>query len=123
MANRRWERNQLSIEKSLVLLFADFSVGASGAPTLNNSSAISAVTRDGAGAYTLTFRDKYYAFRFMEFCLQEADADDYTFQVTSVDLQSATLSFVCLQAGVATDLPNGSKLWMKVIAKNTDLNP
>ena len=60
MANRNFNRYQ-ALTKEAKALFAQFSVAAAGAPTLNApaSLGITSIVRNSAGRYTITLDDKY----------------------------------------------------------------
>jgi hypothetical protein len=62
MADRSFHRHLGSLEIDVVTLYANVSIGATGAPTLNTSpgsKGITSVTRNSAGDYTFQFDDKY----------------------------------------------------------------
>jgi hypothetical protein len=61
MANRMFSERRLSLEKEVVDLYANVSVGETGAPTLVRGKGIASVVRDSAGLYTITLSDKYNA--------------------------------------------------------------
>jgi len=64
MANRFFQQFRYSLEKSLVDLYCNVTVGATGAPTVvtANSKGILSVVRNSAGKYTITLQDPYYKF-------------------------------------------------------------
>lgn len=59
MADRNFARDQGSLEKGLITLFAHITFGATGAPTLVRGKGIASVTRDAEGKFTLALQDRY----------------------------------------------------------------
>ena len=61
MANRLFNQFGLALEKSVVCLYGQFTVGAAGAPTIiaAKSKGIASVSRLSAGRYQITLQDTY----------------------------------------------------------------
>jgi len=61
MANRNFSQFQLTLEKTPVSLWGRYTVGATGAPTIDipNSKGIKSIVRNGVGKYTITLQDTY----------------------------------------------------------------
>ena len=61
--NRLYTQFRLSLEKRMIDIYAQFSVGATGAPTLNAplSKGVASVARVSAGLYDVTLADPYVA--------------------------------------------------------------
>jgi len=121
MANRRFHRFQ-SLEREVKSLYANVSIGASGAPTLVKGLGISGIVRDSAGEYTITLEDKYSSLLHVDIVQLEADAEDLTFQVTSEDVDGTKeISIMCKAAAVETDPSDGSVLLIKIDVKNSSV--
>lgn len=121
MANRNYNRHQ-SLEKEVKSLYADVSIGASGAPTISKALGITSIVRDSAGVYILTLDDKYT--RLMSFQVSQlvAAAEDLTFQLESEDVDGLkTIQFRCLTANVETDPSSGSRLLINIDLKNSSV--
>jgi hypothetical protein len=123
MANRNFHRVQ-SLAREVKSVYANVSIGASGAPTLNANSSVgvASVSRDSAGVYIITLDDKYNALLHVHVVQLEATAEDLTFQVESEDVASAkTIQVQCKAAAVETDPSDGSVLLIKIDLKNTSV--
>lgn len=123
MANRRFQRLQ-SLTREVKLLYANVSIGASGAPTLDADASvgIESIVRDSAGVYIVTLDDKYNALVGFNVIQEAAVAEDLTFQIESEDVASAkTVQFQCKAAAVETDPSNGSVLRIRIDVKNTSV--
>jgi hypothetical protein len=123
MANRNFHRVQ-SLAREVKSVYANVSIGASGAPTLNANSSVgvASVSRDSAGVYIFTLDDKYNALLHVDVIMLEATAEDITFQIESEDVSSAkTIQIQCKAAAVETDPSDGSVLLVKIDLKNTSV--
>jgi hypothetical protein len=119
MASRNFSRVQ-ALEKEIKHLYAEVSIGATGAPTLDRGYGITSIERDSAGVYVLTLDDKYPRLMHMHVMMLEATAEDLTFQIESEDVNGdKTIQFQCKAAAVETDPSSGSKLLIKIDLKNT----
>lgn len=122
MANRQFTQFRYSMEKAVVDLFAEVTIGAAGAPTLvvAKSKAIRSIARNSAGDYTLTLQDNYYRLLGFDCAFQVATvpaAPDVSVKTDSV--ASGSLVFVCSTGGVATDPANGEIMKIKVSLSNS----
>ena len=60
MANRRLFQFQYSYERDLVDIYANVTIGAAGAPTLqSNAKGVSSITRNSAGDYSIALTDNF----------------------------------------------------------------
>jgi hypothetical protein len=120
MANRNFNRYQ-ALEKEVKSLFAEVSIGASGAPTIVKGLGIRSISRNSAGDYTLTLSDKYTRLMDMHIMQSASSPQDLIFQLQGEDVDAAkTIEFVCLTAATPTDPSNGSKLYIHIQLKNSD---
>ena len=127
MANRRFRSQfRFGMEAMVVELFANISIGASGAPTLNQSASkgVASVVRDSAGQYTITLQDKYVSLlAFQEsrnvgtsamaapFCNIEANNIASTGKLT--------VQYRALDNSTPTDPQNGTIIFMKLTLSNS----
>lgn len=119
MANRNYSRQQ-ALEREVKALFAEVSIGASGAPTLVRGLGIASIVRNSAGLYTLTLQDKYDRLMHMDVKQLVASAEDLNFQLAAEDVDSAkTVQFRCIAAAVETDPSSGSRLFIRLSLRNT----
>lgn len=122
MANRRFNRLQ-SLTREVKHVHVKVNIGASGAPTVDsNVVGVESVTRDSAGVYIITLEDKYSSLVGCKVMQEAAAAEDLTFQIESEDVAGAkTVQIQCKAAAVETDPSNGSKLYIELALKNTDI--
>ena len=121
MANRTFNRRQ-ALEKEIKDLYANISIGGTGAPTLNKVAGIKSVTRNSAGDYTIVLEDRYVALKFFKAIHIKSSAENLTFQVKAHNVASASapsIEFLCLTAGTPTDPASGDVLLIKIEVKNT----
>lgn len=119
MASRNFNRYQ-ALEKEVKALYAEVSIGVSGAPTIVKALGITSIARNSAGNYTVTLNDQYV--RLMNVSVMQIGASqDLTFQLSSQAVNSSSKNFVflCKAANVATDPTSGTSLYIKVEAKNS----
>lgn len=121
MANRYFTQFQYSLEKKLVTLFCNVSIGATGAPTLNTakSKGIKSVVRNSTGNYTVTFQDTYQMLLFMDHIILAASGapsagTNVNMIVRADNSSSLTAPSVQIEfvnsAGAAVELANGATL-------------
>ena len=123
MANRNFHRVQ-SLAREVKSVYANVSIGASGAPTLNANASVgvASVSRDSAGVYIFTLDDKYNSLLHVNIIQVEATAEDLTFQVESEAVASTkVITIQCKAAAVETDPSDGSVLLVKIDLKNTSV--
>lgn len=143
MVARSFTQFQQALEKNAVSLFANVSIGATGACTLNNivagsgaankSQGIQSIVRNSTGNYTVTFGDpNQLGYKELYARLIMADVAILFGTVTGVTYQvwadNSTSGNVILQfvgptaagntAPVATDPPNGAVLLINFVLKN-----
>ncbi len=119
MADRNFNSKQ-ALEKMVKELYANVSIGSSGAPTLNLSPGIASITRNSAGDYSVVLQDSYASLKMVEVSQIVASAQDLHFQLVSETVASTKIvRFVCLTGATPTDPASGSKLLIKFDVKNT----
>lgn len=120
MANRDFKTTQSNV-RELKQISLTVSIGAAGAPTMDNfSSGYASIVRDGAGEYTVTFVDKYSSFHGVSIMGDlGAAGEDLTFPVTSMSIPNSTISFDCLTAAAETDPSDGSTLYINAWFSNS----
>lgn len=126
MADRLFNQFSGSLEKAVVTLFGDVTIGAVGAPTLvaSKSKGIKSIVRNGAGDYTVTFQDKYA--KFLSFWVgvikaTVSAAPSQTVKAFSMNAAGgATVNFVLYNsAGAATDPASGEELFIEATFGNS----
>lgn len=126
MANRYFNQFRLSLEKSVVDLFADITFGGTGAPTLvaANSKGIASVSRTSAGLYVVTLSDSYVTpllmlnHRFINATAPAAPGLYITAQaVGTVAAPTVTIQFNA--AGSATDPGSGEEVILQFTLRNS----
>jgi hypothetical protein len=115
-----YEQFRYSLVKKLTDIHLKVAIGAAGAPTLDASASkgVSGIVHNGAGDYTITFTERYYALVMAQFMLQAAAAEDLQFQIVAVSLSAKTVQILCTAAGVAADPSNGSTVYGVVSFQN-----
>ena len=123
MANRNFNPVQ-ALDKEVKHLYANISIGASGAPTLNAALGIASVARDNAGDYTLTLDDKYNKLLMFKGQILDAASEDIVVQ-PAVDAVASgpSVSFFTNTAATATDPSNGSTLLIELVLRNSSVGP
>lgn len=123
MANRNFQNNLYHMERSVVKLFAEVAIGATGAPTLiGYKNGIASVSRTVAGEYLVTLEDSYFELLGLGVMLEAAAGEDLVFQLKEESVKvGKTFSFFCLAAGVLTDPSDGSKLRLEITLKNSSM--
>ena len=123
MATRRFQQFQGTLEKQIVKLFANISIGAAGAPTLNSNGSlgIASVTLTSPGLYEVTLSDQYSKLMNVHSQQVVAVAEDLNFQLKSETMSTKKFELHCLTAGVATDPSSGSILLLEITLRNTSV--
>lgn len=121
MANRLLNQFFYSFLKKLCSIHLVFDVGAAGAPTLvaAESIGVADVTRSAAGQYQIVLQDKWYSFITLRAILEDAAAEDLTFQIKSYDLAAKTIDFITHAASVDTDPSNGARVRIELLFNDT----
>ncbi len=126
MANRWLNQFTKTLEKEVVHLFAQVTIGAAGAPTLvtnNQSKGFASITRTGAGAYDIVMQDSWYKF-FGCYVTFESDgsgpaAPDVSVYDQAIDDNPGTFSLLCQNGGVDTDPANGEVMYIHLVVGNS----
>lgn len=124
MANRWFNQFQGALEKSVVKLYVEVAIGASGAPTLTRGKGVTSIARSGAGTYTLILQDSYYrllGFRF-GFLVNGDPAAPLVNPLVDTISSAKTLTFQCnaVDGTTATDPASGEKLFIELTLSNSD---
>ncbi len=121
MANRKFEKVQ-ALEKEIKHLYAEVSIGASGAPTIVRATGIASIARNSAGLYTLTLQDKYMRLMWAGVTIQSPTAEDLTAHLVAETVATnKTVQLRTLTAATATDPASGDKLLIKLELKNSSV--
>jgi hypothetical protein len=127
MANRRLNQFMYSYSRMPVKAFVKVTFGASGAPTLTTNPLVSGVTRNSAGDYTLTFRDKFVSLLGVKHVFNTnsgtAPASPLMWVRTdSVAAASPLLRIVfSVAAGTATDPASGEVVLLELSLNNSSV--
>lgn len=122
--NRLFNQFFLSLERGKVILFANVSVGATGAPTLNaiKSKGVATVVRNSAGNYTVTLNDKYVDLFHVNVNFINASGAGVAYVYTeSQDVDGAkTIVFQCKDlSGAAVDPTSGTVMQIEMKLKSS----
>lgn len=122
--NRLFNQFFLSLERGKVILFANVSVGATGAPTLNaiKSKGVASIVRNSAGNYTVTLNDKYVDLFHVNVNFVNAAGAGVAYVYTeSQDVDGAkTIVFQCKDlAGAAVDPTSGTVMQIEMKLKSS----
>lgn len=121
IANRNFNRKQ-ALEKEIKEIYAQISIGAAGAPTLQNQYGVASVSRTGAGDYRITLQDKYMSLKMVEGVFKSSSAQDIRVQVKAEDVDGAkTVDIYTLTGATPTDPASGQVLLLKFDLKNTSV--
>jgi hypothetical protein len=122
MANRNFNRKQ-ALEKEIKELYADVSIGASGAPTLVRGLGVASIARNSQGLYTITLQDKYNRLMHAHVAILSASAQDLDAQLQSEDVDNAKTIVVRTQdsAAAVQDPSSGSRLLIRIEVKNSSV--
>jgi hypothetical protein len=122
MANRKFEKVQ-ALEKEIKHLYAELTIGASGAVTLTRGTGIASVVKESAaGTYTLTLQDKYTRLMWAGVTVQSASAEDLVVHLVSETVASTkTVQIRCTAVATAANPASGDKLFVKLELKNSSV--
>lgn len=120
----------MTLEKGPVCLFGRFTVGATGAPTLNaaQSKGILSIARTGVGAYTINLGgpagvDTYQRLMSMDYVsvfATPASINAYIVQDNSATSASPNIKIQFVSAaGTAVELANGEDIRLELIFSNS----
>lgn len=125
MANRWMNQFAHSLEKSKCFLYGRFTVGATGAPTIDavNSKGVTSITRTGVGKYSVVLNDNWnrlFLFEFVSIFSTPASvaAALLSEQVANVASPSFVVQFYSA-AGTAVELANGEDIRFEIVLKNS----
>lgn len=120
MANRNFNRKQ-ALEKEIKEIYAEISIGASGAPTIAYATGVASISRTSTGLYVLTLQDQYTRLMHANVSIESAAAQDLDAQIQSSALTTSakTLTFRTQAAGVVADPSSGSVLRVALQLKNS----
>lgn len=126
MANRYMYEFLQMFEKRPVILFANISIGATGAPTLNTGSrGIKSVTRTGVGSYDIVLEDIYQKLLDINWELISATGTDAALGmlIASDASNNTTTPKVSVTfrvaAGTLTEISNGATLLLSILLRNS----
>lgn len=121
MANRNYNRVQ-ALAKETKLIYAQVTIGASGAPTLVQPLGVASIVRNSAGLYTITLQDAYMALQYAHVEVVTPTAEDIQANVVAEDVSGAkTVQFRTTAVGVATDPADGDSLLIKLELRNSSV--
>lgn len=123
MSNRYMFQFRYSLERDLCDLYAQVTIGSTGAPTLVSASSkgIASIARNSAGKYTVTLSDKYNSLLDMDVLFKSTTGIPAAADVgmISADVSGAkTVVFQCSAAGVATDPASGATMFIHLALRN-----
>lgn len=119
MANRNFHRKQ-ALEKEVKELYANISIGGTGAPTIVSALGVASITRNGAGDYSMVLSDNYASLKFFNCMHLSSSAQDLQYQLYSETVASTKIvRFLCLTGATPTDPASGKVLRIKLDVKNT----
>ena len=82
------------------------------------------VTKTGTGLYTIALQDPYKALLSASITMQSALASDIQAQIVTADVSNAkTIVIRTVVAGVATDIPNGDAMLIRIDLRNSSQTP
>jgi hypothetical protein len=124
MANRFFENRRYSMEKAVVDLWANVSIGATGAPTLNTAKGIASISRSSAGVYVFTLQDSYQRLLNMNVTFfangAAAAAPDVNQSVADTVNTTKTITIRCNNnSGTATDPASGEVMFAQFTLSNS----
>jgi len=120
--NRTGQQFAETLRKGVLTLEGTFAIGTTGAITKTNGDGFT-IARTGTGAYTLTLTEKFASLVDVRFYLVHPTVAEYSeFLALTEDVDGAkTITFVCHQAGTATELTSGAVLKVVVVGRKTDV--
>lgn len=126
MANRLYNQFGLALEKSVVILYGQFTIGAAGAPTNVplKSKGIASVTRLSAGRYQIVLQDTYVGLLMFSATIQStATPAAPCYRVVSHAVSNVASKNIIVQFsladGTATDPGNGERILFAVDLQNS----
>ncbi len=132
MANRSYHRIAGALELESVMLWAQVTIGGTGAPTLSRGKGIASVTRNSAGQYKLTLQDAYVLLLDAHVTILDTNSSDPSSvgclgRVKSQDVANVTAPTVTMQMfasddGAAADPASGAVLLIKLELKNSSVD-
>lgn len=116
---------QFSAEPDVVRIFGRGTGANTSALTSVKGKGIASIARTGAGAHTITLRDKWQGFlMFSASILSSAAADDYEVMVTADAVAaSKTLKIAIFKGGSAADLQTTDKILFEIVVSRTSQKP
>lgn len=131
MADRMFRDGAKTLDIDLVELFANATIGSTGAVSSSSAgtNGVATVARTSAGKYTLTLQDAYVGFRWADVqVLAGTLADPQTVGVWatlfSQDVTSAktvVFQFQNVATGAAADPASGAVLYFRICLKNSSV--
>lgn len=127
MSNRYGYNNANSLEPGLFRIFAEVTIGASGACTLvaAKSRGVTSITRNAAGKYTVVFQDRYNFFKSFTLVTKNATgisaAPDVGFLTETMNASTKNFVFQMSSGGLATDPASGDRLYLRWVMKNSSV--
>lgn len=123
MADRLFPSDVRTLEHDLRCLFVDFTIGASGAVSSDDSIGCSVTKDAGAGDYTIALEDSYTALKGAPHTIERAAAADSHVEISAEDVSGTTptINISTVTAGTAANLASGSKVRMTLWLKNSSL--
>lgn len=133
MANRSFYPPKGALEIDVVSLYAEITIGASGAATLTSGKGIASVTKETpAGQYTLALSDNYHKLLWADaVVLDDTDSNPTTVgvvaRILSEDVDNATAPEIVFQFynftdGSAANPANGAKVYVKIELRNSSVS-
>ena len=101
---------------------ATFSGGGANQPSIDSGAGvgITSVVRNGVGDYTITLDQTWSSLKRFDAIVFSSTAIDAMFQVYSESVTSKSVRFLVLQGASAYELPNSTKILVKLELKNTN---
>lgn len=123
MANRMFSRDAATLEKGVVTLFAEVSIGAAGAPTLNpgRSKGIKSIVHNGGGSYTVTLQDRYQRVLGVQcsFISEDSATPAIAPNVTIALRAPDSLTVLCSSGTTLTDPGEGETMLLRIDLSNS----
>lgn len=126
MANRNFQNNSYHLERKLVSLFANVSIGATGSPTLNYGMGITSIERTALGEYKLTLNDSYM--RLLSFnvmivndTLAEHTVDKFGIKTETVSTNKEINFMAIGETEALVEVADGSTLLIEIKLKNSSV--
>lgn len=122
MAQRTFNEFRHSLEKKVVDLFCNFTVGATGAPTLvaAKSKGVASISRTSPGLYVITLQDRYVRFLGIRGTFKVAAPAVPSAPVIQLSAETVattktiTIQFVDLEVPAATELASGEEIYLTI---------